>query len=74
MVVETPEREFGSIAVDPVADVGLRRPTGATNVLILQARVVARPLHLGLGMTRFDRTWEPLFVLVASLVLLVGTL
>ncbi len=25
-------------------------------------------------MTRFDRMWEPLFVLVAALMLLVGTL
>jgi len=24
-------------------------------------------------MTRFDRTWEPLFVLLAALALLVGT-
>jgi hypothetical protein len=26
------------------------------------------------AMTRFDRMWEPLFVLVAALVLIVGTL
>jgi hypothetical protein len=28
---------------------------------------------MGRAMTRFDRTWEPLLVLVVAIVLLVGT-
>ena len=36
--------------------------------------MLASRLHTSASMTRFDRTWEPRFVLIAAAVLLLGTL
>lgn len=36
--------------------------------------VVAGELHMPIVMTRYDRTWEPLFVLAVAVFLLFGTL
>jgi hypothetical protein len=35
---------------------------------------VARGVHIGPHVTRFDRTWEPLLVLLAAAVIWFGTL
>ncbi len=49
-------------------------PAPSVTLWVYRGPSLAGALHQSAPMTRFDRTWEPLFVLVAALVLLVGTL
>lgn len=53
---------------------GLVGPVRRANRPGLLARELASALHIAARMTRFDRTWEPLLVLFAAAVLLIGTL
>ena len=50
-------------------------PKGSHKAWKPQAVTVARPLlDRGVMMTRYDRTWEPLVVLIAAAIVWFGTL
>jgi hypothetical protein len=54
---------------------GLRGPDSGAKSLILRKSRLARRLHWEpLAMTRFDRTWEPLVVLLLAIVVGIGTM